>query len=360
MGRYPAVWSATMSTYELVAELPVHIDDYALEGLVRDVSSDFTRKSTVIHLRGDGQEGVGEDVVYEAVDHEIAQRAGPLLALAGDWTIRSFSEHLATLELFLEPPQRDVSPLYRTWAYESAALDLALRQAGEPLHAVLGREPRPVTFVVSLRLGEPPSLEPLTRRLEGYPTLRFKLDPTSSWDEELIAGLVATGAVDSVDFKGLYEGSPVDQPADPVLYRRVVEAFPDAWIEDPKLTPEIDELLTAHRARITWDANIHSIADIEALAFAPRMVNLKPSRLGGIKPLFDAYDYADAHGIGAYGGGQFELGPGRDHIQYLASLFHPDTPNDTSPAGFHAVDPPPGLPTSPLPPAPPATGFRWG
>jgi len=349
-----------MSTYELVADLPLTIEDYALEGLVQNVSSDFERKTTVINLRGGGEVGIGEDVVYEPVDHEIAQNAGPVLALAGDWTIRSFSEHLATLDLFAEDPQRDVSRLYRTWAYESAALDLALRQAGEPLHAVLGREPRALTFVVSLRLGEPPSLEPVTRRLERYPTLRFKLDPTSSWDEQLIAELVATGAVDSVDFKGLYVGTVVDQPADPALYRRVVEAFPDAWIEDPKLTPQIDELLEPHRDRITWDANIHSIADIEALPFAPRMVNLKPSRLGGIKPLFDAYDYTAQREIGAYGGGQFELGPGRGQIQYLASLFHPDTPNDTSPAGFHIAEPAPGLPASPLAPAPAPTGFRWG
>jgi L-alanine-DL-glutamate epimerase-like enolase superfamily enzyme len=349
-----------MSTYDLVADLELRIDGYALDGLEQETSSDFTRKSTVIHLHGGDEEGVGEDVVYDAVDHEIAQHAGPSLPLAGDWTIRSFGEHLATLELFPQEPQRDASRLYRSWAYESAALDLALRQTGRPLHEVLGREPRAVTFVVSLRLGEPPTLEPVRRRLERYPALRFKLDPTASWDEALIVDLVATGAVDSVDFKGLYTETVVDTPADPVLYRRVVEAFPNAWIEDPKLTPEIDELLAPDRDRITWDANIHSIADIEALAFAPRMVNLKPSRLGGIRPLFDAYDYCAQHGIGAYGGGQFELGPGRGQIQYLASLFHPDTPNDTSPPGFNLTDPPPGLPTSPLPPAPSATGFRWG
>jgi L-alanine-DL-glutamate epimerase-like enolase superfamily enzyme len=349
-----------MSTYERVADLPVRVDEYALEALAQEVSSDFTRRSTVIRLRGGGDEGVGEDVVYDAVDHEIADEAGPVLPLAGDWTLRSFSAHLATLELFAKPPQREVSQLYRTWAYESAALDLGLRQAAEPLHAVLGREPQPVAFVVSLRLGEPPSLEPVTRRLARYPALRFKLDPTTSWDDELIAGLVATGAVDAVDFKGLYEGTVVDQPADPALYRRVVEAFPDAWIEDPKLTPEVDALLEAHRDRITWDANIHSIADIEALPFPPRMVNLKPSRLGGVRTLLDAYDFCAERGIGAYGGGQFELGPGRGQIQYLASLFHPDTPNDTSPSGFHAVDPPPGLPVSPLPPAPARSGFRWG
>jgi len=72
------------------------------------------------------------------------------------------------------------------------------------------------------------------------------------------------------------------------------------------------------------------------------MVNLKPSRLGAVKALFDAYDYPAERGIGAYGGGQFEIGPGRGQIQYLASLFDPDTPNDTSPSGLHVTDPHPG------------------
>ena len=79
-----------------------------------------------------------------------------MLPLAGRFTLASFSAHLAELSLFPEPPQREVSARYRTWAYESAALDLALRQAGTTLHAALGREPQPVRFVVSLRLGEPP------------------------------------------------------------------------------------------------------------------------------------------------------------------------------------------------------------
>ena len=52
------------------------------------------------------------------------------------------------------PPVRgEVSELYRRWAFESAALDLALAQAGRSLADVLEREPRPVNFVVSMRLG---------------------------------------------------------------------------------------------------------------------------------------------------------------------------------------------------------------
>jgi L-alanine-DL-glutamate epimerase-like enolase superfamily enzyme len=348
------------STWERVAGLPVEIDAYTLEGLQASVSSGFERKSTVIRLSGGGHEGLGEDVTYDAVDHEILQAAGPILPLAGSWTIGSLSERIAALDLFPREPQREVSRRYRVWAFESAALDLALRQAGTSLHAVLGREPRPVRFVVSLRLGEPPSIEPLRSRLELYPGLQFKLDPTSSWSPRLIAELAATGAVESVDFKAYYSGSIVDQPPDPILYRRVVEALPDAWIEDPALTEETDAVLAAHRERFSWDAPIHSVEDIQALKYPPRMVNIKPSRLGGLRNLLDAFDHCAARGIGNYGGGQFELGVGRGQIQYLASLFHGDAPNDVAPSGYNLPEPTAGLPHSPLPPAPAPAGFRWG
>jgi L-alanine-DL-glutamate epimerase-like enolase superfamily enzyme len=348
-----------LKTWERLAGLPLEIETYELEPLKALVSSEFERESTVIHLTGAGHEGVGEDVTYDAVDHEILQAAGPNLALGGSWTIGSLSERLATLDLFPQEPQREVSRRYRTWAYESAALDLALRQAGTTLHDALGRAPQPVRFVVSLRLGEPPSMEPLRQRLELYPNLRFKLDPTSSWSESLIAELVGTGAVESVDFKGYYSGSIVDQAPDALLYRRVAEAFPEAWIEDPALTPETDAALEAHRGRFSWDAPIHSVADIEALPYPPRMVNIKPSRLGGLRNLLDAFDYCAERGIGNYGGGQFELGVGRGQIQYLASLFHADAPNDVAPTGYNLPEPSGGLPQSPLAPTPSSLGFRW-
>ena len=132
------------NTWERLASLPLRIEGYAFEPLQALVSSEFERKSTVIHIVGAGQEGVGEDVTYDAVDHEILQAAGPRLSLQGDWTIGSFSEHLATLDLFPREPQREVSRRYRVWAYESAALDLALRQAGTTLHEALGRTAKPV------------------------------------------------------------------------------------------------------------------------------------------------------------------------------------------------------------------------
>jgi L-alanine-DL-glutamate epimerase-like enolase superfamily enzyme len=348
-----------MSAYEKLAELSVEIERYDLEPHELEVSSEFTRLTTVIRLSGGGHEGVGEDVTYDALDHVALQDAGPVLPLAGSYSIGELCEKIGGLDLFPAEPVRDVSRLYRRWAIESAALDLALRQANRSLADALGREPRPVTFVMSMRLGKPPTIEPVRRRLERYPTLRFKLDPTSDWTDELVAELVETGAVDSVDFKGFYKDTPVDQPADPDLYRRVAEAFPEAWIEDPAVTDETLPVLEPHRDRITWDAPIHSIADIEALPWPAKMVNVKPSRFGSLQALTDGYEYLERLGIRAYGGGQWELSCGRGQIQYLASLFHPDTPNDVAPIGYGDASVPEGLPTSPLEPSPSRIGFRW-
>ncbi len=348
-----------MSLYDHVRDLPLLIDGYTLEGLTRDVSSGFTRKCTLIQLAGGGEDGIGEDVTYAAEEHDAQIERGAVLPLAGEWTLDSFSQHLATLPLFDHEPEQHAYLDYRRWGFESSALDLALRQAGVSLGDAVGRPASPLTFVVSLRLGEPPATERLRGWLGLYPGLRFKLDATPSWTDELIAELVSLGCVDSVDFKGHYSGTEVDVPPDAELYRRVVESFPAAWLEDPALTPETLAVLEPVRERVTWDAPIHSVEDIEALRWPPRTVNVKPSRFGSVERLFAAYDFCAAHGIDGYGGGQFELGAGRDHIQLLAALFHPDTPNDVAPGGFNEPEPFAGLPVSPLPITPRATGFAF-
>jgi hypothetical protein len=304
-------------------------------------------------------------VVYDNSDHEVLQKAGAVLDLAGSHTFDSFSELVGSLDLFPEPPPRgDVSRLYRRWAFESAALDLALRQAGMSLGEAVGREAKPLNFVVSMRLkgfGQegPETPDKALRLIERYPNTRLKLDPTNEWDQELVDRLVETGAVDSLDLKGFYRGTPVDVVTDPELYRMCAESFPDAWLEDADLTEETIPVLEPHKDRLTWDAPIHSVEDIQALRWKPRCTNIKPSRFGSVKRLFDTYDYCEQEGIQLYGGGQSELSVGRDHIQYLAALFHPGNPNDTAPAAYNEVDLREGLPTSPLELRPASTGFRF-
>jgi L-alanine-DL-glutamate epimerase-like enolase superfamily enzyme len=348
-----------VSTWELLAGLELAIDGYSLERRDGELGGGFVRATTTIHLAGAGEEGLGEDVTYATEDHDALLAAGPVLPLAGRWTLQSFSDHLAALDAFPAPPSSEVYRRYRTWAFESAALDLALRQAGEPLHALLGREPEPLRFVASLRLPDPPTLEPVQARLDQHPDLNFKLDPTPDWDEALIARLAALGAVAVADLKGFYTGSVVENPPDPELYSRIAEGLPSAWIEDPALNDETRPVLAAHHDRLTWDAPIHTVDDVRGLEFAPRMLNVKPSRMGPLSELFGLYDYCAEQGIGLYGGGQTELGVGRGQIEYLASIFHPDTPNDVAPGAYNTHPLPAGLPGSPLSPSPSPTGFRW-
>ena len=322
-----------MPLYDRVKDLPLVVERVEFEPHVLPLKH-LTRRTTVFRLHGRDEEGVGEDVTYEEAHHLGVE----VPDLAGEYTIDSFSALVAD------------APGYRRWGLESAALDLALRQAALPLADAVAREPAPVRFVVS---------QSAVRELrELYPQLRFKLDASDSWTDEVVAELAATGAVDVVDLKGLYVGDWVDATPSAELYARVAAAFPAAWLEDPRLTEETRPVLEAHRDRITWDFPIHAVADVDELPFPPRCLNSKPSRFGSIRNLFDFYDACAERGIEIYGGGQFELGPGRGQIQHLASLFHPDTPNDVAPAEYNQGPPRPGLAQSPLPPARRIPGFR--
>ncbi|MGH2985616.1 MAG: hypothetical protein ACRDLO_02875 [Solirubrobacterales bacterium] len=351
------------AAYDRLAELPIRIESYELTAHDREFG-DFTRPSTVIHIRGEGEEGIGEDVVYTVLDHIAHRDAGPVHDLSGPETLGEACELIGELDLFAgAPPEYEASGHYRRWGYESAALDLALRQAGLALWEVVERDPSPLRFVCSTRLGgfdddgERSNTEPIRKRLAKYPGLEFKLDPENDWNAELIAEIAELAAVRVLDLKGLYVGTPVDVETDPELYAAVAEAFPDAYIEDPDLNDETRAVLEPHFDRVTWDAPLHSLADVEQMA--RKAINSKPSRFGSLRELMAIYEYCEREGIAIYGGGQGELQCGRGQIQYLASLFHPDTPNDVAPSGYNDPAVPAGMPSSPMDPAQSETGFRW-
>lgn len=344
--------------YARVADLPLEIDGHALESLSQTVPSGWVRKTTLIRLRGSGVEGCGEDVIWNDEDHRVLQQESSL-DLTGTYTLDEFSRRLDEVELFPAPPSRSDYALYRRWGFESAALDLALRQADRSLADVLGIEPRPLTFVISTGLGAPASTTPLRERLALYPDMRFKLDLSEDWTPDLVAELASMGVVDTVDLKGLYHGNFTGPAPDSAQYRMVAEGLPEAWIEDPFLNEATRDALSGHLHRVTWDANIHSVADIATLPFKPHCVNIKPSRFGFLSELLRTYEYCGGQGIVMYGGGQFEVGIGREQAQYLASMFHPNGPNDIAPLAYNSPELSDASPRSPLRPDPAEHGFAW-
>jgi len=335
------------SLWDLLADVRVRIDDYAVQRRELAVSTQFTRVTTTVVLQGDGETGEGEDVTYTAGDHDVYPESE---MLAGTWSLAEYSAHVDQLDLWpVGEPQMAASRDYRRWAFESAALDLALRQAGRSLADAVGRAYRPVRFVVSTRA----DIEPY-RKLD--PALEFKLDVEDDWDRELMQRLAATDRVRVLDLKAYYRGTVVDLTPDPDFYRAIVEGFPDAIIEDASLEGACREALRGAEERLSFDAPIHSWRDVEKLQLEPRWLNVKPSRFGTVAKLLECIEECEQRGIRMYGGGQFELGPGRRQIQRLASIFYADAPNDVAPSEYNEGPARAGLPKSPLPP-PDGVGF---
>jgi len=321
-----------MSLWDALADLEVRVDGYKLERRESATPSGWTRVTTTVVLEGDGATGEGEDVTYEAEMHDGVPDE---LMLAGTWSLEDLSHHLDEFEELTEG--------FRRWAFESAALDLALRQSEVGLGEALGREERPVRFVVSTRSAP-------ERWLEFAPELEFKLDAENDWDRELLRSLQELDRVRVVDLKAYYRGTSVDLAPDPELYRALVEELPDVIVEDAWLEDGLRETLAGAEDRLSFDAPVHSLADLDGLPLEPRWLNIKPSRFGTVRELLETIEACEDRGISMYGGGQYELGPGRLQIQRLASIFYPDGPNDVAPSAYNEGEPRAGLPQSPLKP----------
>ena len=334
-----------MSVWDRLRGLELDVEEVTTERKSVAVSTEFTRVTTTVVLAGEGERGRGEDVTYTAEDHDWFPELDP----PGRTMLGELSAQLDGLRLFEAEPKMKASADYRRWAFESAALDLALRQNDLSLGAAVEREYSPVRFVVSTS-GD------AFGWLEHVPGLELKLDPENAWERPFMERLAATGRVRVLDFKAYYTGTPVDVVPDPVLYRAAVELFPDAVLEDASLDGACGEVLRGQEGRMSFDAPIHSVADVRALPIEPGWLNVKPSRFGTIDRLLECIEHCAAEGIHMYGGGQFELGVGRRHIQVLASLFYPAGPNDVAPREYNMGEPRAGLPQSPLPP-PEEVGF---
>lgn len=299
-----------MSLLDRCAGLALVIETVDVAPLERPVAGGGVRRTALVRLGGQGKEGYGEEVTFQQAD--LLESAPDVELFLGVATLTDLWARLDDDALVEREPRHEVVRSYRRWAFEAAALDLALKQAGVSLPEALGREAEPVRFLVSPRHG-------LLRR---FPGVRLKIDAA-----DLEPGLL----VDVVDFKG---------GGDEALIERARTLYPDALLEDP---PHL-----INDARVSWDIGIRSAADVAALASRPAGINVKPARLGSVRALSELYEWCAADGIAVYGGGQHELGPGRAQIQLLAALFHPDAPNDVAPRVFNDAAPPAELPLSPL------------
>ena len=343
--------TSALEAYETLAALPLHIERLETQTLELAGATSFTRLTTEVQLSGAGHTGRGEDPSYSSeMQRELLGWFASLEdRLVGDWTFESYSACLDSLELTPTTGQWTDHPNFQRWAFESAGLDLALRQSGLGFAQALGREQHELRFCISMGLGSPPSLDRVHGWIEQHPRVEFKLDASREWDTQLIADLAATEAVRVVDIKGMYTGDWIDNTPDPELYERISHGMGEILIEDPKLLPETRAALGDRGLRrVSWDAPLHSVSDLTMVDEFPSAVNIKPSRFGTVRELLGAIDWCNERKIPLYAGGQYEIGWGRSQAQQIAAVFYANAANDIAPAVWHTAQPGDDVPQSPL------------
>jgi len=214
---------------------------------------------------------------------------------------------------------------------EFAAWDLFGHLEGRSLAAMLGGTRARVDVGVSV--GVQPDIDSLLRVVGGYVAAgyrRVKLKIKPGWDVE------PTRAVREawpdlrlqVDANSIYTLEQADQLA-------LLDAFDLLLIEQPLGHDDIVDHAKLQRRLRTPICLDESIVSPEHARWAIELgacgvINIKPSRVGGLAPARAIHDIAQAAGVPVWCGGMLETGIGRAANVALASLPNFSLPGDIS------------------------------
>jgi len=219
-------------------------------------------------------------------------------------------------------------------AVEMAAWDLAARQQGMALAALLGGTRERVEAGIALGIQESPQVlagRAAAAVAEGYRRVKIKVAPGQDVAfAAAVRAAVGEGFPLALDANAAYTLDDL-----PVLQR--LDALHPAMLEQP-LDPEDltghARLQAALTTSICLDESITSAARAaDAIALgAVRIINMKPGRLGGHAAARAVHDLAQREGVPVWCGGMLESGIGRAHNVALASLPGFSLPGDLSPS----------------------------
>ena len=223
--------------YDALRDLPLEIERVETETLAHAISPEFTRKTTVVHLIGGGAEGIGEDVTYDrARARATASAARPRGRRGRSRRSRRASTRSTSSRRRARPARVPRLPA------------LGVRVGGARPRAAAGRpvarRARSAASRGRVRFAASPRTTRSTRWLALYPGAPLQARPDAGVDGR--ARRRARGPRQRRRRRP--EGRST--AARPSTTRRTPSstgawprAFPDAWIEDPALTPETDEVL---------------------------------------------------------------------------------------------------------------------
>jgi O-succinylbenzoate synthase len=258
----------------------------------------------------------------DGVEHVLQAFLVPALLAAGDLTAYKVAPLLAKVK----------GHRMAKAALEMAVLDAELRAHGLSFGTALGSTTDSVPCGVSVGIMD--SIPQLVDVVGGYLDagyLRIKLKIEPGWDVEPVRAVRERFGDDillQVDANTAYTLSDVPQ-----LQR--LDPFGLLLIEQPLEEEDVlghAELARHLRTPICLDETVVSAASAAAAIRlgACRIVNIKPSRVGGYLEARRVHDVCAAHGIPVWCGGMLETGLGRAANVALASLPGFTLPGDTS------------------------------
>jgi o-succinylbenzoate synthase len=258
----------------------------------------------------------------DGVEHVLRTYLVPALLAAGEVTANKVGPLLAKFK----------GHRMAKSALEMAVLDAELRAHGMSFAAALGstKDSVPCGVSVGIMGSIPQLLEVVGGYLDaGYLRIKLKIEP--GWDVEPVRAVRERFGDDvllQVDANTAYTLSDI-----PLLQR--LDPFGLLLLEQPLEEEDVlghAELAKHLHTPICLDESVvsaRSAADAIRLG-ACRIVNIKPSRVGGYLEARRVHDVCAAHGIPVWCGGMLETGLGRAANVALASLPGFTLPGDTS------------------------------
>jgi L-alanine-DL-glutamate epimerase-like enolase superfamily enzyme len=292
---------------DALSALPVHISSVRVRtgAVALEDYPGGPRPTSLIGLAGDGQVGFGENVAFDAAEHDrFAAAAERALGAALGQPGLHVGEVLASLT---------GCSGYERAAVEAALVDLAMRQRGKTLAELTGISHGPLRFVESFAARRDPAAHVQRLRARGHnAALKIDVDPT--WDGPTRQALARQPGIAILDFKGR---------GDTALARAWAELLPTAILEDPPAG-----VAALGGARVTRDAPLVNAGTVADTLRRCEGVNLKAPRMGGPLEVLRGLDLAWRIGGTRYLGGMFEVSVGRMQARQLAALYACDGPND--------------------------------
>lgn len=282
-----------------------------------------SRNATLIEITDtEGVVGWGENVAPGGV-HYVGESHQDSVQVMREQLIPYVTSHDVTVG--------EMNP--RTWwgiegfnfakhALESAVWDLCARKENTSLKNLLGGQRDEI--VVGVVVGMSDTIdqvvaECMQRRNEGYRRIKLKISP--GHDTEVVRQVRNALGDDfllQVDANGAYNSEHIADLSQ-------LAAFDIQFIEQPFASNDIAshiELARRGSVRVCMDESISSRADLMQMLDlgACSVVNIKPSRVGGIGEAIAMHDIVRERGVDAWVGGMLETGIGRASCLAVASL----------------------------------------